>query len=225
MSDLEKYFAQFRSNIIGIDAQIETPFGIKKLIYADWIASGRLYQPIEERISYDIGPLIGNTHSESSATGYAMTKAYQLAQKIVKRHVHANDEDVLIFTGSGMTSAISKLQRILGLKIPEQAKNYCSFANGEHYKCKKFANDNRPVVFITHMEHHSNHTSWLETIADVVIIPPGKNVDIDLKELKKQLDIYKNRSFKIGTFTACSNVTGVHTPYHQMARLMHEYGG
>jgi len=44
MTDLEKYFDSFRRNIVGIDATIETPYGTKKLIYADWIASGRLYQ-------------------------------------------------------------------------------------------------------------------------------------------------------------------------------------
>ena len=102
----------------------------KKLIYADWIASGRLYNPIEKRITTDIGPMVGNTHSESSATGKAMTDAYHLAQKIVKHHVNADDNDILIFTGTGMTSALAKLQRILGLKIPEQAINYCAFAGG-----------------------------------------------------------------------------------------------
>src|ERR1035437_9576342 len=129
MTDLEIYFDQYRKNIIGIDAEIKTPYGSRKLIYADWIASGRLYGPIEKRITEDIGPLVGNTHSESTSTGKAMTDAYYLAQKIVKRHVNANDNDILIFTGTGMTSAIAKLQRLLGLKVPEQAINYCSYSH------------------------------------------------------------------------------------------------
>jgi len=114
MSDLEKYFDHYRRNTIGIDAEIKTPYGTRKLIYADWIASGRLFKPIEDRISNDIGPLVGNTHSESSATGKAMTDAYHLAQKIIKHHANADDNDILIFTGTGMTSALAKLQRILG---------------------------------------------------------------------------------------------------------------
>ena len=101
-----------------------------------------------------------------------MTEAYHYAQKIVKLHVNAGENDVLIFSGTGMTSALAKLQRILGLKIPEQAKNYCSYAKGELYKCKSEQNDIRPVVFLTHTEHHSNHTSWFETIADVVVLEP-----------------------------------------------------
>jgi Selenocysteine lyase len=30
---------------------------------------------------------------------------------------------------------------------------------------------------------------------------------------------------KIGSFTACSNVTGIKTPYHELAKVMHEEGG
>src|SRR5512145_613739 len=111
MSNPEQYFAKFRKNIIGIDEEITTPYGKKMLVYADWIASGRLYSPIENKISSEIGPFIGNTHSESSFTGEAMTDAYHNAQKIVKNHVNACEDDVLLFTGTGMTSAIAKLQR------------------------------------------------------------------------------------------------------------------
>jgi len=83
----------------------------------------------------------------------------------------------------------------------------------------------RPVVFLTHMEHHSNQTSWYETIADVVMIPPTDSLLIDLNALEKALDDYKDRRFKIGAFTACSNVTGIITPYHEMAAIMHKSEG
>ena len=75
------------------------------------------------------------------------------------------------------------------------------------------------------MEHHSNHTSWYATSAEVVIIEPNIDLEVDLNDLKNKLELYKDRKFKIGAFSACSNVTGVYTPYYQMARLMHEYGG
>jgi hypothetical protein len=39
---LEDYFSSFRENIIGKDQEFESPYGIKKIIYADWTASGRL---------------------------------------------------------------------------------------------------------------------------------------------------------------------------------------
>jgi selenocysteine lyase/cysteine desulfurase len=225
MPDLEKYFNQFRKNIIGINACIETPYGNKKMIYADWIASGRLYEPIEKKISEDIGPMVGNTHSESSATGKAMTDAYHLAQKIVKHHISADDNDVLIFTGTGMTSAIAKLQRILGLKVPEQAINYCVFTHGEYNNCREIPNENRPVVFLTHAEHHSNHTSWFETLAEVVVLEPTADLKVDPDVLRKTIIKYKDRPLLIGSFTACSNVTGYMPPYYELARIMHENNG
>ena len=223
--DLEKYFEKYRRNIIGIDAEIETPYGIKKLIYADWIASGRLYRPIEKRISEDIGPMVGNTHSESTSTGKAMTDAYHLAQKIVKHHVNADDNDVLIFTGTGMTSAIAKLQRLLGLKVPEQAINFCAFTHGNYKNCKDIPNDNRPVVFLTHTEHHSNHTSWFETLADVVVLEPSSDLTVNPDALRKEIVKYKDRPLLIGSFSACSNVTGYFPPYYELAKIMHEHNG
>ena len=225
MTEAEKYFEQFRKNITGIDTEIETPYGLKKLVYADWIASGRLYSPIEKKISDEIGLMVGNTHSEITATGNAMTNAYHLAHKIIKHHVNACKDDVLLFSGSGMTSAIVKLQRLLGLKIPEQAKRYCAFPDGELLSCKNSCDDKRPVVFLTHTEHHSNHTSWLETIADVVVLEPAANLTVDPEALRKEIVKYKKRPLLIGSFSACSNVTGYFPPYYEMAEIMHQNGG
>lgn len=225
MTDLEKFFDHYRQNIIGIDAEIETPSGKKKLVYADWIASGRLYGPVEKKLIECIAPVVGNTHSESTYTGKAMTDAYHEAQKIVKRHVNASENDVLLFTGTGMTSAIAKLQRILGLKVPEQAINYCPFIKGEYSKCRDIPNENRPVVFLTHTEHHSNHTSWFETLADVVLLQPDDDLTVNVESLRKEIKKYRDRPLLIGSFTACSNVTGYMPPYHELARVMHENDG
>lgn len=225
MTELEKYFSTFRNNITGLNKDIETADGKKRLVYADWVASGRLYSLIEKRISDDIGPMVGNTHSESSATGKAMTDAYHHAQKIVKNHVNANDDDILIFTGAGMTSAIAKLQRILGLKVPEQAVKYCAFTQGNSFKCKDTPNENRPVVFLTHTEHHSNHMSWFETLADVVVLEPSADLTVNPDNLRKEIVKYKDRPLLIGSFSACSNVTGYFPPYFELARIMHEHNG
>lgn len=214
MSKLEKYFGRFRKHIIGIDHTYISPYGRQKIIYADWIASGRMYGPIERAMTEKFGPFIANTHTEASETGTLMTNAYHLAHRLIKEHVNAGPNDVIITAGSGMTTVINKFQRMLGLRV-------CGELSGK--SCLKDAE--RPVVFLSHMEHHSNHTSWFETIADVVQLQPGPGLLIDLNELRTQLEKYKDRKLKIGSFTACSNVTGIETPIHQMARLMHEYGG
>ena len=214
MKNLEKYFDPFRKNTVGYNVSFSTPYGEQKIIYADWIASGRLYKPIEQKISEVFGPLVGNTHSESSVTGTTMTLAYHEAHRIIKEHVNAGPDDKIITAGSGMTGMINKWQRILGLKIPEQLYDYL-----------KIPEKLKPVVFITHMEHHSNQTSWNETIADVVIVSPDKNGLVDFNDLEKKLEKYKNRKLKIGSFTSCSNVTGIQTEYHRLAQVMHEHGG
>lgn len=113
-TSLKKHFEPFRNNIVGINQAFDSPFGRKKIIYTDWTASGRLYAPIEEKILNDFGPFVANTHTETSVTGTAMTKAYHEARKIIKKHVNANQNDVLLTAGSGMTGAINKFQRILG---------------------------------------------------------------------------------------------------------------
>ncbi len=225
MGELESYFNEFRKNIIGIDETFESPYGKMPVIYADWIASGRLYNEVEDRIKNLVGPWVANTHSESSETGTVMTHAYHLAHKIIKEHVNAGVNDVIITAGFGMTSVINKLQRILGLKIPEQFKEGY-LANG--FPSEKIENSGtlkRPIVFVTHMEHHSNHTSWLETIADVIVIEPDKYLRVDTKKLEELLEKYKDREIKIGAFSACSNVTGLSTPYHKLAGIMHRAGG
>jgi hypothetical protein len=44
---LETFFSAFRKNIVGNQQTFESPFGKKKIVYADWTASGRAYGPIE----------------------------------------------------------------------------------------------------------------------------------------------------------------------------------
>ncbi len=207
----EQYFSQFRQGIIGIDASIEAPDGsLKPIVYADWTASGRNYLPIEVRIQEEIMPFVANTHTEASGTGMATTHAYKSAQQLIKEHVNAASTDVILTTDSGMTGVVNKFQRILGFRSAESGQ---------------LSDAKRPVVFVTHMEHHSNHTSWLETIAIVEVIPPNTEGLVDLQALTTLLEKHKDRPMKVASVTACSNVTGISTPIHQIAKLMHEAGG
>jgi selenocysteine lyase/cysteine desulfurase len=210
---MEKYFSKYRQGIIGINHKICTPVHESiKIIYTDWTASGRLYLPIEKRMQEEIFPFVANTHTETNYTGHKMTFAYQKAQEVIKAHVGANKNDVLISSDSGMTGVINKFQRILGLKIHESLKKSCQ---------KK----EKPIVFITHMEHHSNQTSWIETIADVVIVPPDNEGLVSINNFREVIKKYENRSFKIASITSCSHVTGIATPYMDIAELIHAHGG
>ena len=212
--NLEQYFAPYRKHIIGNGQTFTTPYGSQRVLYADWTASGRLYRPIEDMLAREIGPFVANTHTETSVTGTSMTIAYHRAKELIKRHVGARPKDILISSNSGMTGVVNKFQRILGLKVHEKFRKQVQLPEAE-----------RPIIFCTHMEHHSNQTSWLETLADVEVIRPNAEGLVDLGHLSELLDTYRNRRLKIAAITSCSNVTGIKTPYHEIAALMHQNGG
>lgn len=213
-SNLAQYFSVFRQQIIGIDVEIPCSMGMQKMVYADWTASGRLYNDIEQKMLHTFGQYCANTHTETNCSGTVMTLAYHEARQIIKHHVNAKEGDALIMVGSGMTAAINKWQRILGLRLPEQFHDQIQVPA-----------EQRPIVFITHMEHHSNQTTWLETIADVVVIDPTPEGHVQLEHLHYLLEKYAERPLKIAAVTACSNITGIQTPYHQIAAMMHRAGG
>jgi selenocysteine lyase/cysteine desulfurase len=126
---------------------------------------------------------MANSHTDTNATGQAMTHAYEEARRVIRHHVGANDQDVLVCEGSGMTGVVNKLQRMMGLRLPTQHANQVVIPEAE-----------RPVVFITHMEHHSNQTSWLETIAEVVVVPPGADGLVCLDQFTTVVSQYEDPS-------------------------------
>jgi len=211
---MQQHLLEVRNNTIGINHSITTPFGDKKLLYADWTASGRMYQPIEDYLIQEVYPYVANTHTETTYTGSHMTNLYHDSLQNIKRHVGAGEHEVIIASDSGMTGVMNKFQRILGLRLHENFTDKINIPEEE-----------RPVVFITHMEHHSNHTSWLETICEVVIIPVTEEGRIDLSAFDSLLEDHNNRKVKIASVTAASNVTGVNVPYHEIAGIVHKHGG
>jgi selenocysteine lyase/cysteine desulfurase len=210
----EAHFQQFRERIIGNDRQLDLSDGTsRKMVYADWIASGRQYGPIEVHMQNAVGPLVANTHTESTFTGTAMTHAYHAARDVIKKHVNAGEGDSLFLAGFGMTAAVNKLQRFLGLRVP---KGHAEGVPGKP----------RPMVLITHMEHHSNQITWAECDVDIRIVPPVDETGLpDLEQLEHMAQQYGGDRTLIGAFTACSNVTGILSPYGEMAKIIHRHGG
>lgn len=212
---MENYFKFFRDNIIGQNDTMRTPYHESiRILYADWTASGRMYQPIEVRMLEKILPFVANTHTDTNYTGSKTTYAYSKARQIIKDHVGADQNDVLVSSGSGMTGVVNKFQRILGLKLQESFRDKIELNK-----------DDQPVVFVTHMEHHSNQTSWLETIAEVVVVAPDENGLVSLRNFEKVFNQYAHRSKKIAAITSCSNVTGIITPYMDIAEMIHARNG
>ena len=55
---MEQYFKKYRQQTIGNDLEMNTPYGKKRVLYTDWIASGRLYLPIEKKLQEQFGPWV-----------------------------------------------------------------------------------------------------------------------------------------------------------------------
>ncbi|MGH1370595.1 MAG: aminotransferase class V-fold PLP-dependent enzyme [Cellvibrionaceae bacterium] len=214
MSDL---IQAIRESVIGDNAALETPFGLKPLVYADYTASGRSLDFIENFIRQRVLPFYANTHSESSFTGAQTTALREQARDQIRQCVKGSDEDQIIFCGSGATSAINKLIDILNLRLPADLDDRYDFQS-------LIGSDNRPVVFIGPYEHHSNELPWRESIADLVTIPLTRDGQLDTNALEEQLAHYEHRPLKIGSFSAASNVTGVKTDVESVTALLHQYG-
>lgn len=207
-----------RSNIVGEGVVIPTAYGSRRTTYCDYAASGRLYQPIEDRLRVLVGPTYANVHSDTSFVGAQTTAYREEARQIIKDAVGATDEDAVIFVGSGMTGAINTLVNCMGLSVP------CAVKDRLGGVLDRLLSIDRPVVFISALEHHSNYLPWTCSTAEVVTIDECKTDGIDLDDLQAQIAQYPGRQL-IGSFSAGSNVTGRTTKVADVARVMHDAGG
>jgi len=208
---------RIRRGIIGEGELMDGPFGPRRVTYADYTASGRSLDFLEDFIREQVLPRYANTHTESSGTGLATTRLREDARRIIHDAVGGTAENLVIFCGSGATAAVNKLIGILELRIPAGLD--------ERYQLsRRIPEAERPVVFVGPYEHHSNELPWRESIAEVVVIGEDADGHIDLADLDRQLRCYAQRPMLIGSFSAASNVTGILTDTDTIAALLHAHG-
>ncbi len=224
-----------REDIIGRNMMFVTPYGARPLVYADYTASGRGLYSIENYVQR-ILQYYANTHTEDDFTGKTMTRLLHEAERIIKQAVNAGPKGKVIFTESGTTGGIVKLQQILGVYWPpatrERVNGFlksCLERNPDREACNlalhNYIHEHKPIVFVGPYEHHSNEVMWRQTLCDIVEIPMNENDELDLDKLEETIanPKYNNRP-KIGSFSAASNVSGLKTNVYEVARILHRHG-
>ncbi len=212
-----EFLAHLRDGVVGHDARLQTPQGARPLRYFDYTASGRFHRAVEDALNTGVLPFMANTHTETSATGRLMTRLYERALRRVGRYLHAGPDDVVLPVGSGSTGAVNRLIQVMGLRLPSQLEDRWGLS-------ERIPRHERPVVFRSRMEHHSNDISWRETIAETVYVPYDEHGRVSPEQLDELLGEWKDRPVKIGTFSAASNVTGIRNDVHALARVLHRHG-
>ena len=222
-------FDFLRRQIVGIDSAFDTPFGRRLMVYCDYTASGRCLVFVE-RYLQTLQRVYANTHTEDDLTGRSMSRLLHQAEAAVKRAVNAGPQGRIVATGTGATGAIDKLQQILGVALPPATRR----AVGQHLRdflgddrfedFRRYQEAHQPVVFVGPYEHHSNEVTWRQGLATVVEVNLAADGGVDLAHLEQLLRApeYQGR-LRIGSFSAASNVTGMRSPVHEIARLLHAY--
>ncbi|CAF4346976.1 unnamed protein product [Rotaria sp. Silwood2] len=182
-------------------------FFLNAVVYADYIASGRALLFLEHYMIDNVLPHYVNTQSKNNACESQTTKLREGSRALIKKYVNANDDDVVIFVGSGSTDAISKLVNVLNLK-DERIQD-------------------QTVVFTSTFEHDSNIVPWVETGVEFVRIPNNEQGLLDENFLKAKLEYYHidRQKHIMCTFNAASNITGVLTDADRISTLVHQYNG
>lgn len=218
---------EVRGEILGRDLLFRTPFGPRHLFYADYTASGRSVASIEERL-LRIQHAYANTHTEDDYTGQTLTALLHQAERKIKAWVNAGPSGRIIAVGSGSTGALQKLQEILGVYIPPLARERVTRTFREQCPGRgpwTEIPDHKPVVFIGPYEHHTNELMWREAFVDVVKVDLDDRGRLDLGDLDRRLADpgFAGRE-KYVSLSAGSNINGLKTDVHAVARIAHARG-
>ena len=220
-------FDFLRSEVIGADATVATPFGERLMVYADYTASGRCLGFVEKYLQ-NLQRIYANTHTEDDISGRSMSHLLEQAESAIKQSVNAGPDGRIIPVGTGATGAIDKLQQIVGVALPPATRRNLTLmlqdllGDEADARFAEHLRRHQPVVFVGPYEHHSNEISWRENLATVVEVNLDHEGGIDLAHLEELLQEpeYQGR-MRIGSFSAASNVTGMRTPVHEIAALLH----
>lgn len=201
----EDIIAFLQAGLIGEGVEIDGGLGPHKLIYADYVASGRALRPVESFVMDQVLPYYANSHTEASYCGAAMTRMRQDARQIIAGLVGAGPDCHVVFCGSGATNGLNRIAGLLRLR-------------------DRVRDGQRVVILHGPYEHHSNILPWRETGARIVEIPEAEAGGPDMAALNAALADAKGADLVLGCFSAASNVTGILTDTDLVTRRLKAAG-
>lgn len=193
------------AGLVGREAEIDGPFGMKPLVYADYVASGRALMQVEEFVLARVLPFYANSHTEASFCGGFMTRLRREARTAIGDCCGATEQHAVIFTGAGATAGLNRLVTLLGV-------------------AGAIASGKRARVIIGPYEHHSNILPWRESGAEVVQIAEGAAGGPDMSALEAALRDSAGADCLVCAFSAASNVTGIVTDVAAVTRVARAAG-
>ena len=218
-------FARVAADVVGAGAPYESVYGRRRLLYADWAASGRALHAFETLLLRDALPLYANAHTSTSLAGLQASafrdeaRAHVAAAFNARIAGAAEHGDVVLWTGSGATGAVDRLVRVLGL---ERAGAFAPGGNSP--PAARGAEGERAVVLVGPWEHHSNLLPWRESAATVVQLGEDEHGRLDRAALRAALVSHASAPLLIGAFSGCSNVTGGCDDDATITQLLHAHG-
>ena len=199
-ADAPQLIERIRDSVIGDDVVLDGPFGPRRLVYADYTASGRALSFIEDYIRDRVLPLYANTHTEASATGLHTTALREDARRHHprggqrgrrrRRRVLRLGRDRRRSTSS---SACSTLERAGRLRRPVRAPLQRAAVAGVR------------------------SPTWSRSART----PTGASTSSTWSTSSER---HAHRPLKIGSFSAASNVTGIVTDVDRVAIALHRHG-
>ena len=99
-------FDFLRRELIGADARIQTAFGERLMVYADYTASGRCLCFVENYLR-QLQRIYANSHTEDDLSGRSMTQLLREAESSIKHSVNAGENGISkVSAGEDCTSEV-----------------------------------------------------------------------------------------------------------------------
>lgn len=197
--------AELQQSVVGLDEQVTLLDGTRTTyINFDNASSTPSLLPVQEKIN-EFCKWYSNIHRGTGFKSQLSSWVFEEARNIIARFVGADASSAVIFC-KNTTEAINKLA----------LRFQCPMINAMGKNAEK------PVIFTSIMEHHSNELPWRK-VGKVVHIDINADGTVKSSDLYAKLKEYQGKVCLVA-ISGASNVTGYINPIHEYAARIHDAG-